>query len=84
MYGMNYHTMKNLFENVESEIKAVEKFEKLFDTHTNGDILYKTADLYLTLMEESGIECDVNHIIEIGENYGYNLDKLQDQIDMLQ
>jgi hypothetical protein len=69
--------MNELFHNPEVEAKMLNKFEVLFDRYTSDNICHKTADLYLSIMEEHGIELDIETIISLAEEYDINLENLE-------
>jgi DNA polymerase I-like protein with 3'-5' exonuclease and polymerase domains len=73
--------MNELFQNPELESEMMNKFEVMFDRHTNGNITSKTADMYLSIMEEHGIELDIESIINLAEEFGFELENLQEEID---
>jgi DNA polymerase I-like protein with 3'-5' exonuclease and polymerase domains len=73
--------MNELFQNPELESEMMSKFEVMFDRHTNGNITSKAADMYLSIMEEHGIELDIESIINLAEEFGFELENLQEEID---
>jgi hypothetical protein len=73
--------MKQLFNDSDLENKAIERFEKLFDRHEFGNIVSKTSELYLSILEEENLELDIDVIIEIGEGYGHDLSNLNEEIE---
>lgn len=73
--------MNELFHNPELESKMLSKFEVLFDKHTTGNITHKAADMYLSIMEEHGIELDIETIVNLAEEYDLVLENLEEEIE---
>ena len=73
--------MNELFRNPELESQMMNKFEVMFDRHTNGNITSKAADLYLSIMEEHGIELDIESIINLAEDFGFEMGNFQEEIE---
>lgn len=73
--------MNELFNNPELETKMMNKFEVLFDRHTTGNISHKAADMYLSIMEEHGIELDIESIINLAEEYDIELTNFAEEIE---
>jgi DNA polymerase I-like protein with 3'-5' exonuclease and polymerase domains len=73
--------MNELFHNPELESKMMSKFEVLFDRHTTGNITHKAADMYLSIMEEHGIELDIETIVNLAEEYDLVLENFEEEIE---
>ena len=73
--------MNELFQNPELESQMMSKFEVLFDKHHTGNIIHKAADMYLSIMEEHGIELDIESIINLAEEYDIVLENFEEEIE---
>jgi hypothetical protein len=73
--------MKPLFsENNETEI--MEKFAIIFDRAKNEATAKTNAlDYYLCLVEDEDIHADVAMIVELAEEFGYDLSDLNEMIE---
>lgn len=75
--------MKNLFQNADQHETFMSKFEVLFERHIKGNLSSKTADLYLSILEDEGVELDIDEIINMADEYDYDLSDLADEIENL-
>jgi hypothetical protein len=73
--------MKPLFtEHNESEI--MDKFALIFDRAKNEAMAKSNAlDYYLCLVEDENIHADVDMIVELAEEFGYDLSDLNEKIE---
>jgi hypothetical protein len=73
--------MKELFKENNTEM-YMEKFEIIFDRAKNENMAKSNAvDLYLTLIEDEGLDLDTNEIIDLAESYGYDLTDFEELIE---
>jgi hypothetical protein len=72
--------MNELFNNPEVESEMMQKFETLFDSG-KPNITQKAVDLYLTIVEDHGIELDMDSIINLAEEYDIELHNFEEEVD---
>ncbi len=72
--------MNELFNNPEVESEMMQKFETLFDSG-KSNITQKAVDLYLTIVEDHGIELDMESIINLAEEYDIELQNFEEEVD---
>jgi hypothetical protein len=72
--------MNELFNNPEVESEMMQKFETLFDSG-KPNITQKAVDLYLTIVEDHGIELDMDTIINLAEEYDIELHNFEEEVD---
>jgi hypothetical protein len=72
--------MNELFNNPEVESEMMQKFETLFDSG-KPNITQKAVDLYLTIVEDHGIELDMDAIINLAEEYDIELHNFEEEVD---
>jgi hypothetical protein len=75
--------MKQLFNDI-TDLSIMEKFEIILDRAKNENVaLSNVADYYLTLQESYNIDIDIDDIIELAENYGYDFSNFQAYLSKL-
>lgn len=63
--------MQNLFQQYDETMN--EKFEIIFDRAKNYKMALENAVDYYLLLTDSGVEVDIETVIDIASNYGYDI-----------
>jgi hypothetical protein len=75
--------MKELFQNNELQEQLMSKFEVLFERHTKGNLTFKAADLYMSILEDEEVELAIDDIVQLAEQYDFDISDLSEEIENL-